>query len=399
MEAFAGGTERHLIDLVRHVGGVDHVLAIPSYHHGKSTAESASRAEAAGGRVERVEMCRSRSPVAHLSALLALRRLIRRIQPDVVHGHSSIGGAMARLAAIGTATPVIYTPNGLSRDRWATVIERLLRERADRVIAVSESERQFALESRLAREPRIITIRNGIDLKPLRPLQPSLRAALGLSADVPLIGCVGRLSRQKAPEVFVAACQRIHRDCPEAHFVLIGSGPLHQQIEQAVDQVGLCDRLHLIPALSNAAAAMSDFDVYVLPSRFEGGPYTPMEAMRAGTPVVVTHAAGNADLVTHRVNGLVVPPDDPDRLASEVLSLLGDPELCRSVVSAGQLRLAEFDVLAQARSTRRVYEEVLATSNVATGPTTPRRLARSSDRPSPTGRPEGQRGQSRALRV
>jgi glycosyltransferase involved in cell wall biosynthesis len=395
MEAFAGGTERHLIDLVRHVSDVDHVLAIPSYHHGKSTADSAARAEAAGGRVERAEMGRSRSPRAHLSALVALRRLIRRVEPDVVHGHSSIGGAMARIATIGTGTPVIYTPNGLSRNRWAIAVERLLRDRADRMIAVSESERRFALQKRLAHEGRIITIRNGIDLRPLAPLRPSLRTRLGLSEDVPLIGCVGRLSRQKAPEVFVAACRRIHQARRDVHFVLVGSGPLQEQVERAIHRAGLSERLHLIPCLPGAAAAMAEFDVYVLPSRFEGGPYTPMEAMRAGTPVVVTHAAGNADLVTHRVNGLLTPPDDPERLASEVLSLLADPDLCRSLVSAGHLRLAEFDVQVQGHTTRRVYEDLLAAGTAAPGPMAPGRPGRPSRRPSPAGRAEVS-GQSHA---
>ena len=175
-----------------------------------------------------------------------------------------------------------------------------------------------------------------------------MRTTLGLSDDVPLIGCVGRLCWQKAPEVFVAACRRIHQVRPEAHFVLIGSGPLHEQVDRAVDLAGLRGRLHLIPGLSNAAAAMPEFDVHVLPSRFEGGPYTPMEAMRAGTPVVVTDVAGNADLVSHRVNGLVVPPDDPDRLAAEVLSLLSDPVVYQSLVGAARLSLAEFDVVAHA---------------------------------------------------
>lgn len=358
LEAFAGGSERHLIDLIRQVDQVEHIVAAPSAHHGQSTSGAFAAAEAAGARVESIEMCRSRSPRRQTSALGALRGLIRHTQPDIVHGHSSIGGALARLATVGTAVPVVYTPHGLSRARWAMATERLLRDRIDRMIAVSESERDFAVAHGLAPRDRIVVIRNGLEPDPPPPLERPLRSSLGLAETVPLIGCVGRLTWQKAPEVFVAASEIMSRIDPDAHFVLIGAGLLRKAVERAVADAQIGDRFHLIPSLPNAAAALPELDVFALPSRFEGGPYTPLEAMRARTPVVVTNVDGNRDIVENWVNGLVVMPDRPDELAAAIMRLVRDRDLRSSLIHNGMRTVARHHVRRMAIATAAVYGEL-----------------------------------------
>jgi glycosyltransferase involved in cell wall biosynthesis len=169
---------------------------------------------------------------------------------------------------------------------------------------------------------------------------------------------VGRLTWQKAPEVFVSACAILADRLPDARFVLIGSGPLGGVVEQAVRETGIEERFHLVSELPDAAAALAELDVYALPSRFEGGPYTPMEAMRAGTPVVVTGVAGNRDLVEHWVSGLVVPPDEPYALATAMLTLLKDPALRAKVVEGARQSLTRFAVHSMAEATARLYREL-----------------------------------------
>src|SRR5205085_154894 len=118
------------------------------------------------------------------------------------------------------------TPHGLSRARWATALERMLRGRVDRFIAVSPSERDFAVRRALVSPERVVVIPNGIELAPPRAPAQSLRDLLDVPGDVPLVGCVARLTWQKAPEVYVAAAGLVARHLPQARFVLIGSGPL-----------------------------------------------------------------------------------------------------------------------------------------------------------------------------
>jgi glycosyltransferase involved in cell wall biosynthesis len=131
-------------------------------------------------------------------------------------------------------------------------------------------------------------------------------------------------------------------------------------VERALGEARLGDRFHWLPALPEAAAAFAELDVYVLPSRFEGGPYTPLEAMRVQTPVIVTDADGNRDTVEHGVTGLVVPVDDADALGAAITALLVDDERRRAYGAAGRERLeTHFDVRAMGRATTRVYNELL----------------------------------------
>ena len=356
LEAFAGGTERHLLDLVAHVPDAEHVIAVPSIHLGRPTIDAIVRAREIGATVELVEMTRSPAPHRNAAAITSMRSLIRRCRPDVVHGHSSLGGAISRLSATGTQIPVAYTPNGLARATLALTAERYLRSRTDWLIAVSDGEAEFALSKRLAAPDRISVIRNGIDLEPPRPLRPSLRARLGLSESTPLVGCLGRLAWQKAPEVYVAACGLAARRVPDAHYLLIGSGPHEDRVRAELETAGLGERFHWLDGLAGAAAAFAELDLYVLPSRFEGGPYTPLEAMRARTATVLTDVAGNQDTVEHGVTGLLVPVDEPEPLADAIVELIRDPARRAAFAEAGAERLRKlFDVREMAEQTAAVY--------------------------------------------
>lgn len=359
LEAFAGGTERHLLDLVRHVDGFEHVIAVPSQHLGLSTARAMRAARDAGARVEPVEMGRSGASVLNLSAFLRLHGLIDDLAPDVVHGHSSIGGALARMATATTGVPLVYTPHGLSRARWATTVERLLRSRIDRFIAVSASERDFALAHAVVRPDRVWVIPNGVDLEQPPPAERSLRERLRIPQGAPLVGCCARLTWQKAPEVYVAAAALVTRSLPQARFLLVGSGPLKRSIDRAIGDAGLSHRFHLLPSLSDAAASLPELDAFALPSRFEGAPYTPLEAMRAGVPVIVSDAAGNRDTVESGVSGLVVPTDDPVRLAEAIVAVVRNAGLREQLVEGGRAALTRFDVRRMAAATQRLYEDVL----------------------------------------
>lgn len=374
LEAFAGGTERHLLDLVEHVTGVEHVIAVPSIHLGRSTVPAARRARERGATVEIVEMGRSPAPHRNAAAINSMRALIRRYRPSIVHGHSSLGGAIGRLAATGTGVPVVYTPNGISRMPWALTAERYLRSRTDWLIAVSDGEHEFAVRKRLAEPDRIMTIRNGIELRPPEPLRPSLRERLDVTEGVPLVGCLGRLTWQKAPEVFVTACGIAARELPDAHFVLIGSGPHATRVQSNLKAAGLGEQFHWLNTLPGAAAAFGELDVYVLPSRFEGGPYTPLEAMRARTPVILTDVAGNRDTVEDGVSGRLVPVDDPLELGRAIVELLDDPARRAALAAAAVERLeALFDVRTMGAQTARVYGRL--TTEPRRSPSALRRVA------------------------
>jgi glycosyltransferase involved in cell wall biosynthesis len=361
LEALEGGTSRHVIDVVRSVPDVRHEVAMPSARAvGVTDTAAAGAIEEAGGRVHVVDMHRDPLRLRNVSALRHLRRLVRTLEPDIVHGHSSIGGSFARVVTGRRRIPVVYTPNGLATGRGALAIERILGKRTDRLIAVSESEGALARDLKLVPVANVCVVPNGIDLTPAPPLEPTLRARLGIGASTLLVGTIGRLVPQKAPEVYVAACTLVAERVPEAHFVLIGSGPLQHLVDAGLDGGALDGRFHQLDALEGAARALGELDVFVLVSRFEGGPYAPLEAIRAGAPVVLSDVVGNRDVVVDDDSGLVVDPEDPEGAASAITSLLLDPPRRAALAAAAHHRLTrQFSLEAMGEATAAVYSALL----------------------------------------
>lgn len=361
LEAIETGCARHLVDLVSATSSVDHEVVVPPERVGGHTDRVAFAAlTAAGAIVHLVDMRRNPASPHNVHAVMAVRRLIRRRQPDVVHGHSTIGGLVARAAAIGTGAVVVYTPNGVAAGAVATAVERAMGRATARFIAVSPSERAEVLRRRLVPEDRIVVVPNGIDLD--APPPGDLRRLVGVDGDVPLIGSVGRLTPQKAPEVLLRSWALVAERYEEAHFVLIGDGALAGAIDSLAAELGLGRRYHRLAYLPGAAAYLPSLDVFTLASRFEGGPYVPLEALRAGVPVVLTDVVGNRDAVENGVTGLLVPSEDASALARGVVCILTDKERARQRVEAGQLALRErFGVDTMGETTGRLYQDLATT--------------------------------------
>jgi glycosyltransferase involved in cell wall biosynthesis len=369
LEAVGGGTLRHLLDLLRSVPGVDHHVVLPLEdsvikHNDASARDAPVRAvEATGATVHRLRMVRFPLAPANYGSLWQLRTLLGRVRPTVLHGHSSMGGAFVRMVGLGHPVPVAYTPNGLATKRSILLVERALAPLTDRLIAVSESEGELALSLRLIAERRLVVINNGIDVAvPAGDGDGDgydLRSALDLPADAVVVGTVARLVAQKAPVDFVRMSAALRGARPDVHFVLIGSGELQADVDAAVRAAGVGDRFHQIRFLPNASAAIGQLNVFALNSRFEGGPYTPLEAMRAGVPVVLTDVVGSRDCVVDGVSGLVFPFGDTAGMAGGVGRILSDGRLRDSLVAAADQRFREkFDVARMGALHQQLYEEL-----------------------------------------
>jgi glycosyltransferase involved in cell wall biosynthesis len=361
IEAVEGGVSRHVAQVVANVRGEHHVV-LPAERVGGFTDTAAfDKMRSAGAELHLTAMRRSPTDPRNAVAAVRVHRLIRRVRPDVVHGHASIGGAAARLGATGTGVPRVYTPNGIMTTRLALTVERALSRLTDAFIAVSESEANLAERLRVAPRELISVIPNGIELHGEEPPVFDLRRQLGVDDRTPLVGMIARLAPQKAPEVFVRACAHVSAQLPQARFVLIGEGPLAGLVAREISAARLDDRFLLLRGVQGAASVLCQLDVFVLASRYEGGPYAPLEAMRAGTPIVLTDVIGNRDTVAHECSGLLVPPDDPPAIADAVLRLLGDADLRRRLVDNAGGRLRDrFDVRSAGKRLSRLYQALTA---------------------------------------
>jgi glycosyltransferase involved in cell wall biosynthesis len=359
LEAVRGGTSRHLADVVTHTPGVAHHVAVPPAGEPRGGAvydqAAVDRMVADGAVIHLIEMRREPWHPDNVRALHHLRNLVGTLKPDVIHGHSSVGGALARVSG----RPVVYTANGVATDAVYRLVERALGRRAERWIAVSESEALSAIELHLARPERVVTIPNGIPVV-YQPATMDLRSDLGIPTGAPLIGTVARLVAQKDPVRFVEVAAAIAHRRPDAHFLLIGMGPLQADVDRARAVAGLGSNWHQVPHLDDAANVIDQLDVFVSTSRFEGAPYTPLEAMRAGVPIVLSDVVGNHDVIESGTSGFLCPQGDPQALADAVIRLLSQDDLRAAVVAAAAERFADrFDVVDMGRTLASVYAEVV----------------------------------------
>lgn len=340
IEAVEGGTIRYVADLVRAVDEMEHVVVAPAHRSSGVTDDGALASIASRARVIALGMTRNPATLTNLRAAIALRRLVERERPDVVHAHSTIAGLLARARPL--PVPVVYTPNGVQTSVVARAGERILGPRAAAVVAVSVGEASVVKRARLAPSDRVVVIPNGIEAALASPSPAlDLRSHLNLASSTLLVGTVLRLVRQKAPGVFVEAAASVLQNDPEAHAVLIGDGPLRRSVERTAQGMPHRERLHLLGHVPQAASLLAQLDVFVLASRFEGMPYALLEAMAAGCAVVATDVTGSNDAVEDGRSGLLVLPDDAPALAAAITDLLRDPTKRGLLGEAARKRVAE----------------------------------------------------------
>jgi glycosyltransferase involved in cell wall biosynthesis len=271
-----------------------------------------------------------------------------------VHTHTSKAGALGRMAASRTSVPrIIHTYHGFpfhefQSPSWRTAyvaIERRLGRITDVALCVGAGVAVEAVRRRLVVPDRIRTIGVAVDRGPgpgLPARSPEARdrarRLLGLPADATVVGAVGRLTYQKAPEDFLAAMRHLGR--PGVIGVWVGGGELADHVGRlAARQPGA--RVMLAGERADVPAILPAFDVFALPSRYEGLPTAVVEAMVAGVPVVATAVNAVSDVVVPGETGLLVPPQRPDLMADAVRCLLDRPGLAIRMANTARDRLGE----------------------------------------------------------
>jgi glycosyltransferase involved in cell wall biosynthesis len=254
-----------------------------------------------------------------LGALISVRHYLRHAGPfDIVHGHSSKGGFVARVAASLTGAARFYTPHAfktmdpkLSRKaKWLYGgVECILgRYVTEAIVLSSQGEAAHARRLGLPRR-RLSIIPNAVRIPPDLPDRATARRSFDLPAACPVLAWIGRLSPQKAPERFVAMMARLHEAVPEARALMLGYGELEASVCEQFRARGLEEvcRLHTGRRGWDALAAA---DLCVLTSRYEGMPLVLLEAQALNVPAVATDVGGVREILAGDPRSSIVPNDD-----------------------------------------------------------------------------------------
>ncbi len=303
------------------------------------------------------DLQREISPGPDARAVRALRGVIRRRRPELVHTHSTKAGLLGRIAARSLGVPAIHTAHawsfsdGLSWTRKAMAIplEAVVGRVTDRFIVVSEADREIALRYGVARDHQVEVVHNGV-------VDAPHRADPGRGG-VPVLTMVARLAAPKDPLLLLEALAAV--DAP-FQLRLVGDGPDRAAVEGAVARLGLGDRVTLLGRRLDVPELLADSDVFTLISRQEGFPLSILEAMRAGLPVVASDVGGIREAVRDET-GLLVPRGDKAALTQALSALLGDRGLRARLGAAGRTAYeARFSVERMLDRTFEAYLHVLS---------------------------------------
>lgn len=304
-----------------------------------------------------------------LRALACLRRRLVATADSVVHTHNASAHYHAVLAATGLGLRVVNTRHGMGAQDAASRREQLYRLALRRTAAVATvceaARRDLAQTVGWPRATRLVALPNGIDVGRFatrdEDARERLATSLGLAPRTRLVGTVGRLNPVKDHARLLLAFERLLRDVPDVALVLAGDGALRAQLESLAAAPALAGRVHLLGDRGDVAGLLRAFDVFVLSSLSEGYSIALLEACASALPIVATDVGGNAEIVQHGVNGLLVPPADPAALAQALRTLLADPLRAAAMGRAGQERVRrEGSLSAMADRYDRLYADAAA---------------------------------------
>jgi glycosyltransferase involved in cell wall biosynthesis len=294
------------------------------------------------------------------SLAVRLSRLLRRERIDLVNPHD-IGATLyaapaARMAGIDA---VVHTDHSqiLTKKRLLPVYRWVLQHLVTGSVTVSRDLEAYLVEEMGVDRARIVTIPNGIDVKKFEAAvgDPALRKQLGIAEGASVIGSVGRLTEQKGMEYLIDAFPAVIARHPGAALVIVGDGELRAALEKRAVDNGLEGRIVFTGIRDDVSRMLGLFDIFVLPSLWEGQPITIMEAMASGRPIVATDVGGNGEILQSGRLGILVPSRDPDAIAGEVNRLIEDPSMAAGMRERAHSHAVS--ALDRALMTRR-YEEV-----------------------------------------
>ncbi len=315
----------------------------------------------AGVAVHRLPLARDPGP-DDVRAARELRRLDRRVAPDIVHAHSSKAGGLVRAVLPGRGR-LVYTPNcfpfaarfGAAKKLAYRAIEQALVPRTAAVVAVCDWERDLAERELVGAGSKTRVIPNGVERPTVDQPAPEL---VEFAAGGPLAGMVSVLREQKDPLTAVRAAAALPAEA--GRFAVVGNGDMVEDVRREIDRLGAGDRVRWFAFEGGVGRYLAALDLFVLPSAWEAFPLAILEAMACGLAVVTTEVGGNAESVRDGVTGRVVGPGDADRLGAAMAELLLDPERRRAMGERGREDYeARYRVEPMVEAVEALYEELL----------------------------------------
>ena len=355
-----GGVEQHICGLLRNLSPTlfrAHLVCDPSLY-GRFR-------EAIPGDMAVTPLALS-SP-KHVASALRFARLLRRERPRIVHSHMFWSSLFASPIAWACRVPaVIETLHGTEawRKGWKAsyVLDRATARFVSRYVAVCESDARFLKTKKRIPKEKISVIHNGVDARRFdlrEEARQAIRHSLGFSeADLVLV-VVARFHAGKGHPVLFEAMRQLLPCYPNLKLICLGEGEREAELRALCEQLDLSDCIRFEGHQRNVPEWLAAADINVLPTFYEGFPLTVLEAMASGLPTVASKVGGIPEAINHGIEGLLVPPANPQDLADAIALLAGNAARRVEMGRAARKRFHQNFVLEQqVRSTEEMYMDL-----------------------------------------
>lgn len=357
----AGGVERYLQTLFKYSDKeqVENILVCSQNYDYEKFKRLADR-------VIVLKMAHQINPSSDIKVEKALRRIIKQLKPDIVYAHSSKAGALARIADLGLKNKVIYNPHGWAFNMQQSAkkkemykwVEKISAHFCDKIVCISDAEKESALREKICKPSKLQVIYNGIDLEEIKNTISKKRAELNIPEDAFVVGMVGRLSKQKAPDVFVKAAKLIKDKIPNAYFLMVGDGELRDQVEEMIHKFDLDSSFLITGWVDKPTAYMKVMDVGCLLSRWEGFGLVLPEYMACGVPIVATNVDAIPNVIKNGENGILTEKDQFIKVAKAVTLLEQDRILAKKIVNNNDKRMLQYSGQRMNQQIKLIYNEL-----------------------------------------
>jgi glycosyltransferase involved in cell wall biosynthesis len=367
-----GGTERLVYDLCTHLDPLRFEVSVCSFFPGIYSKELARQGKRHHVITDRNTDERVRNSIfgkvsGYLSRLKRIKRIIETEEIDVINTHH-LGPFIHVILLrpfLSRKVGLVHTehnpPDTSIYNKNQVKICLPLLKYADAVTGVSRKVADYIRETCHLPSRKVHAILNGVNTEAFRTAdsRERMRGAMGFARSDAVIGMIGNLRAEKNQRVLITAFSLLYGAMPHLYLVLAGDGSCRRDLEQLARELAVADRVHFLGHRLDAPDVMAMFDVYCLPSVYEGMPLSILEAWSAGKPVVATDVTGIRDIVIHDTNGLLVPVNDAQSLASALQRVLGDSELSERLSHEGQKYALERCTMAgMVRQYEDLYEQV-----------------------------------------
>lgn len=280
-----------------------------------------------------------------IRAIKVVRTLIKKYTPDIVYAHSSKAGAIVRIADIGLKNCCVYNPHGWAfnmrcsarKKAMYTAIEKVAALFCNKIICISNAEKQAALDRKICREDKLQVIVSGVDIEAYENGVHGVvrRKDLNIPEDAFVVGMVGRMSQQKAPDVFIKMAKQVKENIPNAHFIIVGNGKEEAEVRKYAEDNNFSDSLHITGWVDDPMNYVELFNVACLLSRWEGFGLVLPEYMLVGKPIVASRVDAIPNIIRDKENGLLVEVDDALEASEAVLRIYQENKLRNRLVMQG----------------------------------------------------------------